>query len=179
MSLPDNLLCEWHVHRTALSFSCAISFLLLLFYKDKIGKKSEGFEVGNNNREAALIIPSATRSPKWFPSYIHNTKHSSSCFFFFSSSSPSSSSSSSSFPFLFSSPYPSAYGPYSLTISSFRMIAHADVSSAFFLHLFTPVGFRSFSPQSFHLTFGLPAFLLPSVFPRNTFFTVLSSNLLY
>jgi hypothetical protein len=69
MSLPDNLLCEWHVHITTLSFSSAISFSLPLFYKDKIGKKYAGFEVENNNREAALIIPSVTRSTKWSPSY--------------------------------------------------------------------------------------------------------------
>ena len=35
-----------------------------------------------------------------------------------------------------------AYGPYSLTSASFRMKAHTDLSSAFFLHLLTPIDFR-------------------------------------
>jgi hypothetical protein len=38
-----------------------------------------------------------------------------------------------------------AYGPYSLTSTSFRMIAHTDLSSALFLHLLTSIDFRSFS----------------------------------
>jgi hypothetical protein len=58
------------------------------------------------------------------------------------------------------------------------MITHTDLSSAFFLHLFTPIDFRSFSVQSNHLNFGLPAFLLQSGFPRYTSFTVLSSDIL-
>jgi hypothetical protein len=33
----------------------------------------------------------------------------------------------------------SARGPYSLTGASFRMTAHTDLTSAFFLHLLTPV----------------------------------------
>jgi hypothetical protein len=53
-------------------------------------------------------------------------------------------------------------GPYSLTSASFRMIAHTDLSSAFFLHLLTPIDLRPFSIQSSHLNFGLPTFLLPS-----------------
>jgi hypothetical protein len=50
-----------------------------------------------------------------------------------------------------------ASGPYSLTSVSFRMIAHTDLSSAIFLHLVTPIGFRSFSIHSNHLNFGLLA----------------------
>jgi hypothetical protein len=68
--------------------------------------------------------------------------------------------------------------PHSLISTSFRTIAQADLSSAFFLHLLTPIDFRSFSTLSNHLNFGLPAFLLPSGFPINTFFTVLSSDIL-
>ena len=71
-----------------------------------------------------------------------------------------------------------AYGPYSLTSTSFRMTAHIDLSSAFFLRLLTPIDFRSFSILSNHLNFGLPAILLPSGFPRNAFFMVLSSDIL-
>jgi hypothetical protein len=69
-----------------------------------------------------------------------------------------------------------AYGPYSLTSASFRMIARIYSCSAFFLHLLTPIDFRSFSIQSNHLKFGLPTFLLPSGFPRNTLVAVLSSE---
>jgi len=58
----------------------------------------------------------------------------------------------------------------SLTIASFRMIAHADLCSAFFHYLLTLIDFRSFSVQSSHLNSGLPAFLLLSEFPRDTFF---------
>jgi hypothetical protein len=58
------------------------------------------------------------------------------------------------------------------------MITHTVLSSAFFLHLLAPIDFRSFSVQSNHLNFGLPAFLLPSGFPRNTFYTVLPSDIL-
>jgi hypothetical protein len=61
-------------------------------------------------------------------------------------------------------------GPYSLTSVSFRMTAHTDLSSVFFLHLLLPIGFISFSVKSNHLNFGLPAFLLPSGFSRNTFY---------
>jgi len=38
--------------------------------------------------------------------------------------------------------------------------------------------FRSFSTHSSHLKFGLPAYLFPPGFPRNTFFTVLPSDTL-
>jgi hypothetical protein len=69
-----------------------------------------------------------------------------------------------------------AYGPYSLTIQSLRMIAHTNLPSAFFLHLLTPADFRQFSVQSSTLNFGLPTFLLLATFPRNTLFTVLSSD---
>jgi hypothetical protein len=58
------------------------------------------------------------------------------------------------------------------------MVVHTDLSSAFFLHLLTPIGFTSFSVWSNHLNFGLPAFLLPSGFLRNTLFMVLSSEIL-
>jgi hypothetical protein len=71
-----------------------------------------------------------------------------------------------------------AYGPYSLTGASLRMIALMDLLSAFFLHLSTPIDFRSFSVQSYHFNFGLPASHLPSGFPRNTFLMVLSSDIL-
>ena len=54
----------------------------------------------------------------------------------------------------------------SLTSVSFRMTAHTDLSSAFFLPLLTPIDFRPFSVQSNHLNFGLPAFLLPSGSPE-------------
>jgi hypothetical protein len=72
-----------------------------------------------------------------------------------------------------------AYGPYSLTSASFRMTAHTDLSSALFLHLLTSVDFRSFSVESNHLNFGLPAFLLPCGFLRNTYVTVLSSDMVF
>jgi hypothetical protein len=68
--------------------------------------------------------------------------------------------------------------PYCLTGASFRTIAHTDLSSAFFLHLLAPIYFRSCSIQSNHLNFGLPAFLLPSGFPRITSFTVHQTFLL-
>jgi hypothetical protein len=74
--------------------------------------------------------------------------------------------------FLFSSSYSSsslAYGPYSLTSASFRLTAHKDLSSAFLLHLLTPIDFRSFSVQSNHPNFGLPAFLLASRFRHKYF----------
>ena len=48
------------------------------------------------------------------------------------------------------------------------------MSGAFFLHLLTPTDIRSPSIQANHLNFGLPAFLLPSVFPNAT----LSSDIL-
>jgi len=66
-----------------------------------------------------------------------------------------------------------AYGHYNLTIATFQLIAHADLSCAFFLHLWAPFDFRSFSIQSNHLNFGLPSFLLQSGFPRNTSLIVL------
>jgi hypothetical protein len=47
-----------------------------------------------------------------------------------------------------------AYGPYSSTSASFRVTAHADLSSAFFLHLSTPTDFRSFLIQFSHFNFG-------------------------
>jgi hypothetical protein len=71
-----------------------------------------------------------------------------------------------------------AYGPYSLTSASFRMIAHRYLCSAFFLHLLTPIGFKLFSKESNQIKFGLPAFILPSGFPRYTFYTDLSSDIL-
>jgi hypothetical protein len=40
------------------------------------------------------------------------------------------------------------------------------------------MNFKSFSIQSSHVGFGFPTFLLPSGFPKNTFFTVLSSDIL-
>jgi hypothetical protein len=52
-----------------------------------------------------------------------------------------------------------AYGPYSLASAFSRMIAHMDLSSAFFLHILTPTNFRSHSVQSSYLHFGLPTFL--------------------
>jgi hypothetical protein len=58
------------------------------------------------------------------------------------------------------------------------MIAHSSRSSALFLDLLTPNVFRSSSTQSSHLNLGLPGFLLPTGFPRNTFFTNLSSSIL-
>jgi hypothetical protein len=70
------------------------------------------------------------------------------------------------------------YGPYSLTNISFRMIAPTDLSCAFFVHLLLPIHFKSFSIQLNHLSFDLPALLLPSDFPRNTFFTDPSSEVL-
>ena len=57
------------------------------------------------------------------------------------------------------------------------MIAHTDLYS-FSVHPVTHIDFRSFSVQSSHLKFGLPAFLLPAGFLRNTFFTVPSSDIL-
>ena len=66
-----------------------------------------------------------------------------------------------------------AYGPDS---AFFRTTAHTDLSSAFFLHLLTPIDFISFLTQFNHLHFGLPSSLLPSAFPRNTLLTVLSSD---
>ena len=66
-----------------------------------------------------------------------------------------------------------AYCPDGLTSASFRMITHTELSSGFFLHLSTPINFRSFSVQSWS-----SSFLLPSGFFRNTFFEVLSSDIL-
>lgn len=57
------------------------------------------------------------------------------------------------------------------------MIARANLSSAFFIHLLTP-SMSDHSQESSHLTFGLPAFFLPSGFSRNTFLTTLSSNII-
>jgi len=37
------------------------------------------------------------------------------------------------------------YGPYTWTSTFFRMTAHTDPSSDFFLHLLTPTEFNSFS----------------------------------
>jgi len=71
-----------------------------------------------------------------------------------------------------------AYCPSSLTSASFRMIAHICMSCAFFHYLLTPIHFRLFSLQSNCHNFGLLAFLLLSGFPRITFFTVLSSDIL-
>jgi hypothetical protein len=68
-----------------------------------------------------------------------------------------------------------AYGPCR---ASFRKTVHTDVSSAFFLHLLTPINFISFLTQYDHPNFGLPASLLPFGFPRNNFLTVLSSDAL-
>ena len=49
--------------------------------------------------------------------------------------------------------------------------------SAFCFHP-SSVDFRQFWMQSNHLNFRLPASLLPSGFPRNTVFTVMSSDIL-
>jgi len=76
-----------------------------------------------------------------------------------------------------SSPF-SAHGPYCLTSVAFRMTAHTDLSSAFFLRPLTTIDFRSFSTQSNHLNFGPPVFHLPSGFPRTTFFTAIASDIL-
>ena len=84
--------------------------------------------------------------------------------FFFSSSSFSSSS-------------PLKYDPYSLTSVSTEW-RPMHLSSDLFLHTLEPIDFRSLSIQSNHLNFGLAAFLLPSVFPRNTLLTALSSDIL-
>jgi hypothetical protein len=51
-------------------------------------------------------------------------------------------------------------------------------SSDFFPHLLILIHFRSFSIQSNHLNLGLPDFLCPSAFPRNTFLMVLSTDIL-
>jgi len=96
MSLPDNLLCEWHVHSAALSFSCAISFLLLLFYKDKIGKslKVSRSETTIERPHLSFHLRLGLQNG-FFPTYkTTNTLPppvSFSSFFFFSSSSSSSS----------------------------------------------------------------------------------------
>jgi len=52
------------------------------------------------------------------------------------------------------------------------MIAHTDMYSVFSARLVTHIDFISLSIQSNHLNFGLPAFLLPAGFLRNTFPTV-------
>jgi len=70
-----------------------------------------------------------------------------------------------------------AYGPYSLTSASFRMIIHKYLFSALFHHLLTPIGFKSFSKESNQIKSGLPAFILPYGFPRYTFYTVVSSDI--
>ena len=57
------------------------------------------------------------------------------------------------------------------------MIAHTDLVLCFFLHLLTPIDFKSSSAQSYHLNFGLPAFLLTPGFPRNAFFKVLTLDI--
>jgi hypothetical protein len=49
------------------------------------------------------------------------------------------------------------------------MTAQTDVLS-FLSRVLTPIHFRSFSLQSSHLNFGLPTFLLPSIFLQNTDF---------
>ena len=69
-------------------------------------------------------------------------------------------------------------GPYSSTSVSFGMTAHTNMPSAFFLHFLTPTDFISFSVQSSHLNFGLPAFALVSGFSWNTFCMVLWSDIL-
>lgn len=73
-----------------------------------------------------------------------------------------------------------AYGPPSLQYNQclLQNDRHIYLPFAVFLHLLTSVDFRSFSVQSEHLNFGLPSFLLTSGFPRNTFITVLSSDIL-
>ena len=52
------------------------------------------------------------------------------------------------------------------------MVVRTDLSSDFFLRLLTPIDFRWFSVRSNHLNFRLPAFLLPSGFPRSTLLMV-------
>jgi hypothetical protein len=47
--------------------------------------------------------------------------------------------------------------------------SRTSLSSAFFLQLLTPMDFRSFSLQSSHLNFGIPAFLLASKTEINLF----------
>ena len=52
------------------------------------------------------------------------------------------------------------------------------IQTSLFLHLLTLINFRSFSVQCSHLSFGLPALLLPSGFPRNTSLTFVLSDIL-
>jgi hypothetical protein len=59
-----------------------------------------------------------------------------------------------------------ACSSYSLTIASFKIIAHSSLSFSLFLHLLTPNAYRSSSTQSSHLNFGLPGFLLTPGLPR-------------
>ena len=47
---------------------------------------------------------------------------------------------------------------YSLTIASFRIISHINLSSAFFLHQLILIDFRSFSIQPNHLNGIIPFF---------------------
>ena len=60
--------------------------------------------------------------------------------------------------------------PDCVTSASFRTTAHIDLSSAFVIHLLTPIDWAHFSIQYNLLNFGLSAFLLPSGFSTNTLF---------
>jgi hypothetical protein len=51
-----------------------------------------------------------------------------------------------------------------------QITARSDPSSAFYLHPWSPIDFRTFSVQSKNYNFGPPDFLLPSNFPRITLF---------
>jgi hypothetical protein len=57
----------------------------------------------------------------------------------------------------FSSSSSLAYGPYSLTNASFRMIVHTDLSSAFFHHISTSIDFRH---CQYNLATSILAFML-------------------
>ena len=63
-------------------------------------------------------------------------------------------------------------------MASFKTVVHRDLSSAYFPYLLAPIDSRSFSIQPQHLKFDFHYFILPSGFPRNTFFTLPSSDIL-
>jgi hypothetical protein len=63
-------------------------------------------------------------------------------------------------------------------LSIYPFLLHIDLSSASFPHVLAPNYFRSFSTQSNHHNFRFYVFILLSGFPRYTFFTVLSSDIL-
>jgi hypothetical protein len=63
-------------------------------------------------------------------------------------------------------------------MASIRILVHRGLSCAYFPHLLAPIDSIQLSIQSKHLNFLLHDLILLFGSPRNTFFTVLSSDIL-